>query len=40
MWLSALAIAAIYIFGLWWCYEVCAKRSCCESAGQSSLVKG
>ena len=22
MWLSALAIAAIYIFGLWWCYEV------------------
>ncbi len=22
MWYSALAIAAIYIFGLWWCYEV------------------
>jgi hypothetical protein len=22
MWLSALAIAAIYIFGLWWCYQV------------------
>jgi hypothetical protein len=22
MWFSALAIAAIYIFGLWWCYKV------------------
>jgi hypothetical protein len=22
LWYSALAIAAIYIFGLWWCYEV------------------
>lgn len=22
MWYGALAIAAIYIFGLWWCYEV------------------
>jgi hypothetical protein len=22
LWFKALAIAAIYIFGLWWCYEV------------------
>lgn len=22
MWLTALAIVALYIFGLWWCYEV------------------
>lgn len=22
MWFRALAIAAIYIFGLWWCYQV------------------
>jgi len=22
MWFAALAIAAIYIFGLWWCYQV------------------
>ena len=22
MWYKALAIAAMYIFGLWWCYEV------------------
>ncbi len=22
MWYYALAIAAIYLFGLWWCYEV------------------
>ena len=22
MWFQALAIVALYIFGLWWCYEV------------------
>lgn len=22
MWFNALAIASLYIFGLWWCYEV------------------
>jgi hypothetical protein len=25
MFFSALAIAALYIFGLWWCYEVIAR---------------
>jgi len=25
MFFSALAIASLYIFGLWWCYEVIAR---------------